>query len=525
MAFFRAMLAWIKKIVAAILPFKKGIGLSPWVRWLIWIVLDVSVLAILYLINSRSESLPAWLPDLGPNFRNWWLPALGQLVIFMVIVLYWFYVLWFGEEDDSPFPDIDAAWNEGMRALQQAGLSLQQLPLFFVIGRPGTSEQNLFEGSGLKLTVPQTPSDPRAPLHVFADKNGIYVSCRGASVLGKLASIISREEPAKAPVVQSAESSGQFGKTEVPWKREDLLIQEKVSAAEGREATTLEKRVLYRLSIGKPLGSELLADAREVSRLKARLAHLCRLIVRDRQPHCAANGVLVIVPLGSTDTPAEAQLTAQACQEDLHVARQEMMIDCPLLVMLADMEELPGFPDFIQLQSPAKLRNRRGGGFPMATRLNRDELLREIRNSLTWVCTTYLQDSVYKVFQSESGTNKDVTAMFPANARLALLLAEMNERADPLSTIILHAIAPQNHPTFRYTGFYFAATGNKANQAFIADVFQKMLKEQSSVTWTDAAKEENASNLSWANLYFMAACGLFIVWALLLAATIAIARR
>jgi len=66
----------------------------------------------------------------------------------------------------------------------------------------------------------------------------------------------------------------------------------------------------------------------------------------------------------------------------------------------------------------------------MSTRLTRDELVTEIRNSLTWVCTTYLQDSVYKVFQSESGTNKDVTSMFPANARLALLLAEMNERAD-----------------------------------------------------------------------------------------------
>jgi hypothetical protein len=115
--------------------------------------------------------------------------------------------------------------------------------------------------------------------------------------------------------------------------------------------------------------------------------------------------------------------------------------------------------------------------------------------------------------------------MFPGNARLALLLAEMNERAEPLSTIILNAIAPQNDATFRYTGFYFAATGNKANQAFIADVIQKMLKEQSSVTWTEAAKQEDAANLSWANIYFMAACGLFIAWALLLAATIAIARR
>ena len=87
MVFFRAMLAWIGKILTAITPFKKGVGLSPFVRWLIWIVLDVTVLAILYLINSRWESLTAWLPDLGPSLKPWWLPALGQLVIFLVIGL------------------------------------------------------------------------------------------------------------------------------------------------------------------------------------------------------------------------------------------------------------------------------------------------------------------------------------------------------------------------------------------------------------------------------------------------------
>jgi len=74
----------------------------------------------------------------------------------------------------------------------------------------------------------------------------------------------------------------------------------------------------------------------------------------------------------------------------------------------------------------------------MSTRLTRDELVTEIRNSLTWSAPLSPRQRL-QGFQSESGTNKDVTSMFPPTPELALLLAEMNERADALSTIVLHA--------------------------------------------------------------------------------------
>ena len=54
----------------------------------------------------------------------------------------------------------------------------------------------VFDGAGLKWVVKNCPPDPNAPLHVYAEKESspkstypgaIYVTCRGASVLGKLA--------------------------------------------------------------------------------------------------------------------------------------------------------------------------------------------------------------------------------------------------------------------------------------------------------------------------------------------------
>src|SRR5262249_54976893 len=158
------------------------------------------------------------------------------------------------------------------------------------------------------------------------------------------------------------------------------------------EATTLEKRVMYRASLGKPLGADFVANNKDVALQKARLAHLCRLIVRDRSTHCAANGIMVLIPLASTVTPGEAEVSAQAFKEDLEVARREMKLDCPVLNVVVDMEELPGFSDFVQRQTSKQLKNRRGSGFPMSTRGDRKEILKEIRQSLHWVCSTYVQD-------------------------------------------------------------------------------------------------------------------------------------
>jgi hypothetical protein len=233
--------------------------------------------------------------------------------------------------------------------------------------------------------------------------------------------------------------------------------------------------------------------------------------VRDRQPFCAANGILLLVPLAGTDTALEAQLTAQACQDDLQIARHEMKLDCPVVSMVADMEQLPGFTEFMARQPPKELGNRRGNGFPMATRLPREEVIEEIRTSLHWVCTTYLQDSVYRVFQSETPAFREALAFFPENSHLFLLLDEMNQRAESLSTIITQAVAPENDSLYRYAGCYLSATGPKGNQAFVAGVFQKMVKEQSCVGWTEAALEEDVQSRTWANYYLILSGVLFLV--------------
>lgn len=517
--FVTAIWQWIQWAVSALMPFKSHAAIAPAVRWIVWIVLDLAVLAVLYVVNDQFDftgavRLPRMLAT-ATWLRHFYLPILGQLVILTAVVLYWFYLLWFAPVDTSLYPDIDDAWREAMRALAHAGVQIWNVPLFLVLGRPAGSEDHLFEAGGLKLVVPPTPANPQAPVRVCADREAVYVTCRGASVLGKLAGIFALDDIPEGPLLESAEPADDLDKTHVAGRKDQGLI-ELLRASAGQEATPLRKRAMRRAALGRPLGSDFLADAAEVARCKARLAHLCHLVVRDRQPYCAANGILLVVPLGGTDTAAESQLTAQAVQEDLAVARQETKLDCPLVALLADMEEVPGFAEFVQRQPPKEVGNRRGSGFPMLTRLSGDKVLEQVRLSVEWICTTYLEDSVYRLFATETAAKPDAAPLIAGNARLLLLLDEMHTRAESLAGIIQQAVAPPQENLFRYSGCYLAATGPKGSQAFVAGVLQKLVKEQNSVSWTARALAEDAQSRTWAAYYFATALVLTGLWVLLL---------
>ena len=492
-------------------------------KWVILILLFIAYEWALYYFND-ALALHRFLPELNPAFRPYYAPFLGFLVLLAGIILYYSFVSWDDESDESPFPDIEKVWNEAMDAVESAGILPHRVSLFLVLGRPESPELNMFEGGGYKWVVKYPANDPNAPIHVYAEKESsskapypgaIYVTCRGASVLGKLAGVLARDESVLPTTGGAAVESSSMDalNTVGAVDRDAIRAREIVAASQGREATVLEKRKAHRAERGRPLGSDLLADTSEVTRLKNRLAYLCQLIGRERGSECAMNGIMLLIPLGGTDTIGEAKLTAQACIEDLTTVRRETKIDCPIISMLVDMENLPGFPEFLSLQRSKELTSRRGGSFPMSTRLPREELRQQLKTSLAWTCTTYLQDSVYSVFQSETDAAKDAAPLFPRNSRLALLLTEMNERTEAVCDIVLSAVMPEKEEVFRYSGFYFAATGPVGMQGFIAGVFQKLVKEQASVTWTQAALD--ADEEAYANASYYATFTYILVFLLM----------
>src|SRR5205823_6321028 len=138
-------------------------------RWLILLFLFLAFEYTLYYFND-AINLGRWLPEFSPRLKPYYAPLLGLIVILVGVVLYFFFATWDTEPDESPFPDIDAAWQTAMDAVQQAGILPHQVSLFLVLGRPESAEANLFDGAGVKWVVKNCPPDPNAPVHVYAEK-------------------------------------------------------------------------------------------------------------------------------------------------------------------------------------------------------------------------------------------------------------------------------------------------------------------------------------------------------------------
>jgi hypothetical protein len=490
------------------LPFVK-LSQSPVVRWLALILLIIIVEIGLYFLGvwlnfARIVAPPSFLRGVA----SFWLPGLGILFVLICFVLYWLYVLLMAGEGASPFPDIDAAWQEATQTLAQAGLRLPDLPLFLVLGRPGTTPRNLFDAAGFELVVKMTPGNPQAPLHVFADHKAVYVTCEGASLLGRLAGILAMEEVAQGSTADQADDPEVSDKTLRPGKKDQKII-EMIRGNLDAASNPLKRRAMRR-AMDRSIGPDFLADPAAVQRLKARLAHLCRIIGRDRLPFCPLNGILWLIPLGGTDTPEDAQQAAVASQEDLAVIRRETKLDCPVMAAVVDMEDLPGFVEFMKRNS-RELGRRVGQRFPLATKLSRDETAANIGSSISWLCTSYLQDSAYPFFQMEKA-DQTPDALLPGNANLFLMLDEMSGRSTSLTTIVKQAIAPDNDAAMRYAGCYLAATGAKGSQGFVGGVMQRLIDEQSAVSWTDRARADDADSHTWGWYYTLFAAVLVIGW-------------
>src|SRR5262249_10637650 len=250
------------------------------------------------------------------------------------------------EKGLSEFPDLDDAWNKAVQALDRAGIELSSVPLFLVLGRSRGPENALFHASRLDFTVQQAPS-AAAPLHVWANPGGIWVTCPEASLLGRHAAL-------------SVGPASRAGSEPVPLGSRHLPSEEQ--AAEG--------------------GSFLLKNTAESEELSARLRHLCRLIVRDRLPYCPLNGVLLLLPLAATGDELVANQTGAVCERDLQTIEEALQVRCPLVVLVCDVEQAPGFRDFIA-RFPEENRGRRlGRSFSYLAEVDRPSLPRIIESGV-----------------------------------------------------------------------------------------------------------------------------------------------
>lgn len=521
----------IKAVVALLLPvYKKARGtggMPQWLRVVLQLLVVAAILAGLTWINYNIHSIPRSI-SAGDWLQHFWLPILVLLIYILYWLSYWLWKLLVSDEDELYFPDIDDAWEEAKFALRQAGIALTDLPVFLLLGQPEDDEKALFQAGKMTLEVGPVPSSPEAPLHVYATRDGIYLTCAGSSLLGCQARYLAGNLKLKEKTAPIGEESNgeddEISKTITPRGKGNKLPDKGIfdmaqvfyrAEREGRPLTELTKaekrklRAYYRGS--SPKGSPL-KNPDLIAYETQRLQFLCQLLVRDRRPFVPINGVLLLLPYSSCDSDQDAIYTAEALQRDVAAASTSLKMDCPYFALVCDMETADGFTEFLQHISSGERLQRLGQSCPLNPDLSdnnlepssKDAAGKMLDSLANWLCRSFMPEWVYGQFQIEKADTLDRGQLVRGNGQLFLLGDELQERSKRLGTILSRGLASKavSGPLL-FGGCYIAGTGSnpEREQAFVHGLLKAKLDQaQSNVFWTQATLAEEASYAFWTNL-------------------------
>jgi hypothetical protein len=459
---------------------------SPGV-WVARGILLAVVLAGLGLLNqSETLGLKRWIPY--GRVGEFWLP-LFAFCAYAMIWLGWLLYRVLGIEVGpvtSEFQDIDRAWSEALEALAQADIHLADTPLFLVLGWTSGGEEFLFHAAALKAQVKQVPQDPSKPLHVTANRDGIWVSCPGASLSGQQSLALGggAGRLAEATLATLSEEPADPFQTMGMGADKTLGVKDFMDSLKKTQA--------------QQRSSQKQQQVIDTDKYLARLRYLCGLIARDRQGFCPVNGILVVLPITAADPTSSPDEIAATCKTDLAEAFEVFRMRCPVLVLISDLEKLQGFSDLVERLPAGQKSNRMGQRFPLAPDLDPSEVPARIEASVNWTGDILFPSMVQSLYQVESPGGEDVTEVIRANSQLYRFLAQIRERQESLARLVRDCVPdrPAGEPIM-FGGCYFAGTGDDSatEQAFASGVLKRLIQDQDNVTWTSSAMDEDAAYL------------------------------
>ncbi len=485
-------LEWIKALWVLVFPMFSGPSPArddnSAGRWLARIVVVGMFLVLLALINQA----PAFgLPNVivsptAPWLSQYWLPTFALCLYAMLWLGWWLYrVLSLDIEPvASDFPDIDHAWGQALEALHRADIHLDNAPLFLILGWPSSSEEDFFRAAGLKSQVKQVPNDPGAPLHVTANRDGIWLTCPGASLLGQYHNPMDGSAALDQSALATLADEGVD-----PFRTMGM-------AAGGGETLRVED-FLGSFKKGQEKGPAARLNRVDEPELHlARLRHLCRLITRDRQGFCPINGVLLVLPIAVADARGDLEEIAEACRRDLTTAFDAFRMRCPVLGLICGLEELPGFADLVERLSGDQVRKRMGQRFPLVHELTAAEVPEKVEGAVEAVSGSLFPSMVHALFQVESPGGESAEEVLRLNSQLFRFVQAIVEKGERLGRLVRDSLPSLRGEPVMFGGCYFAGTGRDSatDQAFASGVLMRMIKEdQDNVTWTAETLNDDAA--------------------------------
>ncbi len=507
--------------------------------WFLHVVIVAAVAVGLYFAQphlSVTQNItrgPLW-------FRDFWLPALFLLAYLLAWSAAWLWALLAPGQPTAVFPDLDAAWEEILAALGRTGIGIADTPLFLVFGDFPAGFEALFRGLPNGLVV-AGGSSPGSPIRAFANRDGIYLTIPGASLLGIQAWVGATGEeglPFGDSIAQSigvgasigidqsvgiSMGGSMIGSVGVGAPLNEIQRIVRRARDENRPLTDEEKKRVRELSgpVAAPAptptggsagGAPILQNARLVAEATARLSHICGLIASARWPLCPINGAVLAVPAGVSDRDDVAQQWGLVAREDLARASGAMRLRFPVYALVGGVESLSGGATFFERFAADKGSQRLGKGFPLNPDVPVASAGAEVEKAVAWVFGSLLPYYVFKQMRADNTTETR------ENGGLFRFLVELRRRAPRLARLVSRAVAGGDDvPVFGGCYLAVTTTADPNDAKFAKEFFKKVEASQAAVAWTDEAYADDASYRSMTRAGYVV-LGLILLGVMALAA-------
>jgi|SRR5262245_13233260 len=510
------ILRWIGGLF---LPMFRRPRVSPGVIWFLHFLLIAAIAVGLYFLG-RHIDIKDYIGGRWSVLRPIWLSVLFLLLYFIAWQLWWVWRLMRPEAIESVFPDLDEAWGQVVGALAKAGIGIGDTPVFLVFGRVSGADEAIFQGvpGGLAVTG-GSPSG--SPVRAFANRDAIFVTCPGASLLGNPGTVSdgSYGDVSIAPerggmnfgASIGVEKSIGMGSVGGDIGRVRQIIR--TAQDQNRSLTDNERAEIRRLSGGgggpaapapgnRP--GTLMQDPAEVEYRQARLAHLCGLIARTRWPLCPVNGSVVFIPVSDCEKEEVAQQIGLIARQDVRTAEDAFRLSFPVYALLGGLESLPGGPEFLTKFAVDRKGQRLGKGFPLVPDLPPGGAADQVEKGTLWVFHSLLPFWVFKLFQVER-SGEDAAGSTRANAGLFHFLSAVRQRGSAAARLVGRLAMGGDAGPMRFGGVYLTASAPEiaGGPLFVDEFFRKVISSQPYVAWTDAAFADDAQYRRMTKLGYM----------------------
>ena len=340
-----------------------------------------------------------------------------------------------------------------------------------------------------------------------ANADAVFVTAAGASLLGRYAGLLhglsdgaelrddvgGTESTAQAPSPASANPTAMPDLANIPGFESISLTGSSAAVAVAERPVAALARPVENLSVERSR-TLLLRDTEEVERLVGCLRHLCSLINRDRRPFTPINGILLVIPAAAGASDAAMCELASLCQRDLEAIRDVLQVECPIAALVCDLEQVPGFSDFLSFYPEGQRKRFLGQEFPLIPDLDAAGKVRMVERGVQWVADSQFPSLVYKNWVPEAIGPGEVAPSASANARLYRFLGELRERQKRIGRVLTRGVVMPTGGRAMLGACGFAATGRDLGreQGFAASTFRWLIENQNHVAWTPEALAADA---------------------------------